>query len=315
VSNPVPASLEFAFCGQSADRSSAVDDLARRSVCLAALVEASSRRRDVRDLRARLTLLLLALRCPLSGRPGRPWYIPGAVVRLGAEGLARAWRGYWGEAPPCLRSLRAHLGCLEGAGVLQRAPGEWLPRRRDEAHPERRPRWPDTFHVLDGETATEWWAGHGARLLELYPAARQNPDVWRRLFAGWRRPGAAAQGVLALAGGAVSPRRVAASPDEQSAVRARGVMLARALKRAAGAAAVLEALEVAGAGLRGGASFRGAGAWPRLRSAGAMLARALQRGDRVRNPAGWVWRAFQSAAADELAAARRWIGDDVGGVG
>lgn len=309
MSKPFPCPEPARFSRESADRSSALEDLSRRSVLLAGLVEASSRRCDVRDVRSKIVLLLLALRCPLAGRPARAWYIPGAVVRLGAEGLMRAWRGYWGEPPPGLRSMRSHLGCLEGAGILQRAPGEWLPWRRDPAHPERRPRWPDTFHVLDGEAATEFWAGPGARLLELHPAARQSPELWRRLFAGWRRAGAAVQGVLDLVGaGAVSPKRAAVSPAEDAAVRARGVALARALRRARDAVAVLEALEAAGAGPRGAASFRAAGAWRRARGAACMLARALCRGDRVRSPAGWWWRAFDAGLPEELRAAEAWCG-------
>lgn len=286
---------------------SALAELATRSVLLAGLVEAASRRRDVRELRAQLVLLLLALRCPLSGRPARPWYVPGAVARLGASGLMRAWEGFFGEQPPCLRSMRSHLGALEQAGVLQRSPGDWLPVRRDPAHPERRPRWAETIHILDGENATEFWAGPGARLLDLHPAARNSPDVWRKVFGNWRS--GVVQHVLLLEGSAgTSPRRAAANTEEGAEVRQAGVKLARALRQAREPVQVLAALEDAGAGLKGGASFRAAGSWQRLRAAGALLARAMSRGDRIRNPAGWIWRAFESAPRDELAAAAAWIG-------
>lgn len=287
-------------------------ELSRRSVLLAGLVESASRRRDVRELRSQIVLLLLSLRCPLSGSPARAWYIPGAVVRLGAEGLLRAWRGYFGEVGPCLRSMRSHLGALEQAGILQRGPGDWLPRRRDPAHPEQRPRWPDTFHVLDGEEASEFWAGAGARLLELYPQARQSPDLWRKLFSGWRA--GRVQPVLALegvAGAAQSPPRAQANEDELAESKARGMALGRALVRAKSPVAVLEAFENAGAGLRGGASFKAAAQWRRAIACGGLLARALARGDRIRNAAGWIWRALEDATPADLAAGSRWLGLEV----
>jgi hypothetical protein len=286
-----------------------MQELSRRSVLLTALVESASRRRDVRELRAQIVLLLLSLRCPLSGAPLKPWYVPGAVARLGAEGLLRAWRGYFGEDPPCLRSMRSHLGALEQAGILQRGPGDWLPMRRDPAHPERRPRWPDTFHVLDGEAASEFWSGPGARLLELYPAARHSPDLWRKLFSGWRS--GARQHVLALEGllgSPESPPRAAANPEDLAASKARGVALGRELVRARSPLAVLEALGRAGANLKGAASFRAAGQWRRAQACGGLLARALARGDRIRNPAGWIWRALEDATAQDLAVGARWLG-------
>jgi hypothetical protein len=288
---------------------SPLDELAGRSVLLAGLVEAASRRRDVREVRARIVLLLFALRCPLGARPSKPWYVPGAVARLGAEGLLRAWAGFYGEGAPCLRSMRSHLGALEQSGILQRSPGDWLPVRRNPAHRERRPRWPDTFHLLDGEAATEFWAGPGARLLEQHPAARHSPEVWRRLFAGWRTKPVqhqlAFEGVLARP--KPPPPRAAANHGELEAVRAAGVELARALRSAAGPFEVFGALAAAGAGLRGPGTFKAAAGWKRLRLAGAMLARALVRGDRVRNAGGWVWRAFACADAQELERAHGWL--------
>lgn len=307
LSRPFPPQRELSV--PTAVRSSSLAELSKRSVLLAALVEAASRRRDVREVRAQIVLLLLALRCPLASTPGKPWYVQGAVARLGAEGLLRAWIGYFGEEGPCLRSMRSHLGCLEQSGILQRSPGDWLPWRRDEAHPERRPRWPDTFHVLDGEKATEYWAGPGARLLELNPAARHSPDAWRKLFARWRSD--FVQHVLALTGESApaSPRRAAANSEEGAAVRARGTALARSLVRARGPCDVLSAVAAAGAELRGPASFQAAGNLRRLRAAAAMLARALCRGDRVRCGGGWLWRAFTDASRKEEQDALRWLGD------
>lgn len=284
-----------------------LEQLSSRSVLLAGLVEAASRRRDVRDLRARLVLLLLALRCPLNGKPTRSWYVPGAVARLGASGLMRAWAGFWGEQAPCLRSMRAHLGALEQAGVLQRSPGDWLPVRRNPEHPEHRPRWPETIHILDGEHATEFWAGPGARLIALHPEVRHSPDAWRKLFGTWRA-GVIQHQLVFESLAPSSPARAAANPEDQVAVRKAGAQLCRRLRRADGPLEVLSALEEAGARLRGGTSWRAAAAWPRLRGAGAMLARAMVRGDRIRAPGGWLWRAFQSAPADELSTALVWLG-------
>ncbi len=295
----------------ASERSSPLDALSRRSVLLAGLVESASRRRDVRELRARIVLLLLNLRCPLHARPTRSWYVPGAVARLGAEGLLRAWEGFFGEEAPCLRSMRSHLGMLEQSGILRRSPGDWIPGFRDAAHPERRPRWPDTFHVLDGEAATEFWAGPGGRLLELHPEARHSPDAWRKLFGRWREGGL--QDVFSFEAPTLPEpaRRAAAGSDEAQETRARGVALARGLKRAAGPLEVLSALAGAGVTLKGGLGFKAAGAWPRLRAVGALLARALCRGDRVRNPSAWVARVFEDAAPKELEQARGWIGDEI----
>lgn len=286
----------------------ALEQLAERSVLLAGLVEAASRRRDVRELRARIVLLLLALRCPLGAKPARAWYVPGAVARLGAAGLMRAWAGYWGEPAPCLRSMRAHLGALEQAGVLQRSPGDWLPVRRNPEHPERRPRWPETIHVLDGEHATEFWSGPGARLLEVHPEARHNPDAWRKLFGTWRSGVVQLQLVFESLAPAAPPR-AAANPEDRLEVQRAGAQLARRLGRATDALEVLTALEAVGARLRNGTSWRAAAAWPRMRAAGAMLARAMMRGDRIRAPGGWLWRAFHDAGREELERALEWLGD------
>jgi len=68
----------------------ALEDLFGRSVRLATVVQATSRRRDVREIRSKIVLLLLALRCPMFGTPAKPWYVKGAVARRGLEGLLRA---------------------------------------------------------------------------------------------------------------------------------------------------------------------------------------------------------------------------------
>ena len=64
-----------------------LDDLARRSIRLATIVQAASRRRDVRELRTKLLLLLFGRRCPSGGTIERAWYVPGAVARMGIEAI------------------------------------------------------------------------------------------------------------------------------------------------------------------------------------------------------------------------------------
>ena len=160
--------------------------LEARSRRLAQAVEACSRRRDVRERRSQIVLIVQAAACPLGCRARRPWYVPGAAARLGARGIARAWRVVWGEEPPTVRTIRSHLGALERACVLVRAPGAWLPAWTDPEHPERRPRYPDSFHLLEDDRAAEWWATIGRRRLEDAPRARQNPGIWARLFGAWR---------------------------------------------------------------------------------------------------------------------------------
>lgn len=163
-----------------------LEELARRNLRLANLVEAISRRGDVRALRARLLLLLVARVCPLGVRPHRAWYEGGAVARMGVEGIRRAWAEEHGHDAPSERTIRAHLGALEIACAIQRAPGDFLPCRRDLEHPERRPRYGDTIHVLESEAAARFWAGEGEARLARNPEARTNPHRWKMLFGRWR---------------------------------------------------------------------------------------------------------------------------------
>lgn len=305
-----------------ADPENALESLAGRCRRLADAIEATSRRRDVREKRAKIVLSILALRCPSRGLPRVEWYVPGAVARVGALGLWRLWKHHWGEDPPSLKTVRAHLGELEMACVIARSPGDWLPMMRNPDHPERRPRYPDTFHVLESHAAANWWATTGRARILSSPDCRFSPDRWRTLFGYWRQEAAqdSIQGKL----GDVSklsescPELSVATPGPQK--RPRGIP--RAARKASPetldivrtlSAAVLDpdsnafqihaALRSAGAELAGKMSWV-VGANPeKLRGAAAMLAVALERGDAIRKPAGWLVRAFRHGSFGEFEAA------------
>ena len=287
--------------------------LAGRSRRLADLVESVSRRRDVRELRARLLVLLLELRCPVKGRPRRPWYVPGAVARLGVEAMRRAWRGFYGLEAPCPRTIRSHLGVLERVLAVVRQPGDWV--ELDRPAGEWRPRHADTLHVLEDDEAVAAWVEHGAELVRRHPETRTNPDAWRRRVGAWRRRPRAVQLELFEGG------RAEGLPDRVGERREQGEALAASLgvQERAGARDALELLRVgqdAGVVLRGRPSFELAQDRPRLAGALALLARALVRGDAVRSTAAWLVRAYRHAGRTELEAARRWVvgyGSDPGG--
>ena len=274
-------------------------------------MESISRRRDVRALRARLLVLLLELRCPVKGRPRKGWYVPGAVARLSVEAMRRAWRGFYGEEPPAPRTLRAHLGLLQRVLALVRSPGDWVEVVPPSAR--WRPRYADTIHVLDDEEAVERWLEIGQPVLERRADIRTNPDAWRRHLGTWRTRSRAKQ--LELFQGRSAP---AGRPEGlEDRVRAeepvaRGTALARGLGEALlvrdhDALDVLRALAAQQVSLRGRPSFELASNLPRLEGAAALLARALARGDAVRNGAAWLVRAHRHAKPAELAQARAWV--------
>jgi len=290
--------------------------LSQRSRRLADLVEAISKRRDVVRRRAKLLLLLLELRCPASGRPRRPWYVPGAVARLGPSGIWRAWRHRWGERPPSETTIRAHLGMLERHLALIRSPGDRLPVLFDDEHPERLPRHPDTIHLLEEDREAEWWAGEGRRLLEANPTAKLSPTTWRRLFRDWRERASSRQ--LSLPFPMVPSPAPGPSTPEIPAARA-SRELAQAAVASPGAAGILSALDRVGAELRGPNRRRLARDLPRLRCSCALLAVALKRQAdgseerrRVRRRAGWLARAFDHATPAELRSALEWAARSVG---
>lgn len=263
----------------------ALDRLARRCHRLACVVEAGSRRRDVRELRSEILLLLLSIRCPVGTTPARPEYVPGAVVRLGAGGIQRAWWGYFGRVAPVLRTIRQHLGDLELLGVLVRSPGDLIPGRLDPRHPERRPRYADTFHLLEREEDAEWWRDVGWPRFEDHRDAEWNPAAWRKWFGRWREESRRARSEPCLE---FEPAPLPA----QEEIRVDGI------ERAARADNPLEALALLranGVHVHGTATFRLSQEPDRMRAAVQLLARALRRGDRVRNAAAWLVRAFYHA--------------------
>jgi len=173
-------------------------ELHRRAPRLADLVRQGSRRSDCRRVRARILLLLLERRAPRGRRLRRPWYVPGAVARVGAEGLRRIWPDPHG--PPTLRSMRSHLKALSDLGAILCSPGDWLPVTRDPLHPERRPRYPDTIHVIDRNSWAVWWARFRRYSPEVYRRARYSPDRWRQTFGADWAAGAVRQALAPLRG-------------------------------------------------------------------------------------------------------------------
>lgn len=283
-------------------------DLAAEAPRLANVVEATSRKRDVRDRRAKILLLLLALACPAHAEPARPWYVPGAVARVGAEGLMRAWQGFFHEPAPALRTMRAHLAHLEASLAIVASPGDWLPVARDPEHPEHRPRYPNTYHLLVNDEAALWWEREGLELARQHPEARHNPDAWRKLFRGWRARAArvAREPMLPFTdpqslevGNRERPGRV---PDAGVQRRQAAVLEQAARELAGDPLALLAALRREGVHVAGKALGNLARDPRRLAAAAVELARALRRGDRVRNRAGWLVRAFQYGAGPRAVA-------------
>lgn len=322
---------------QRVDPFACLEARARRA---AQVVAAISRRRDVRERRAQIVLLVQALSCPWGTRPRRTWYVPGACVRTGAEGLWRAWRAFYGgEDPPTVRTIRAHLSVLERACVLVRSPGDWIPWWPDPEHPERRPRYPDTLWLLETDAAAEWWAAVGRARLAEHPKARRNPDLWRRLFAGWRaeasrfqleldfdRPAAQdpadLQALLAGLFGPASRGPAEARPPEPETGGARRgapgapealIELAAGLRRQAGPLELLGLLAEAGCRIRGPNFHRLAREPVRLLGAAALYLVACRRGDRIRNRPGWLVTAFDRATGRELGGAFQRIARRPGG--
>lgn len=291
----------------------AIDVLAERHRRSANVVHAISRRRDTRELRARMMLLLLELECPRGVKPRKSWYVPGAVARLGADGIRRAWEGYFGEEGPSTRTIRSHLKRLEEACLIAIAPGDWLPVRRDPDHPEFRPRHPQTFHVIHTDDEAEYWAGAGDELARAHPETRHNPTEWRRIFRDWRK--AAASGSRQLLLPFVAPAAAEETTEPQGPLPPRTSPQEREqtcskLMRAARARTAFEIqaeLRDQGLHLHGRNSWRMAADPERLRTSIALLALAVARGDRIRSKVRWLAWAFEHAEPAELKIARQAI--------
>lgn len=285
----------------AAARDDALEQLRAVAPRFADVLASSAPRRDVRDVRARLLLLLLRFRCPVEPRAAKRWYVPGAVARLGAGGLVRAWRGQWPRvAAPSERRLRDHVAAMERDLLLVRAPGEWLPRLHSDG---RRSRWPDTFHLLESDEAAEWWESTGGAILRAHPEARVNPTAWRALVGDWRRRRPQQRELFEGAGELV--RRLDAARPPPKATPLDQLRRAEALKsvacaRAATAAQLLAGLDVAGVPLRGRNRELAQRDPTRLRGAAAVLAGVLRRGRAIANHPGFLVSVWRRAPRDEL---------------
>lgn len=286
-----------------------LEELAARHHRFAIVVDASSSRRDAKATRARIVLLLLELRCPLAGTPRKRWYVPGAVARVGWRGLSDRWLKRFGEQAPSERALRGHLAQLESACILQRAPGDYLPVRRELVAAGKRPRYPDTFHILAGEAESEWWADAGERILENHPDAKTNPRRWREVLGDWRNwigqpglPFPRGDGSAEANVPRGTPCRPTPPTEKQLAARVVAAAGAR------GPLGVISALHRAGVALEARAASQAARDHARLAGATAMLGAAIARGPKISNPAGWLLRAFRHAKPAELEAAANAAG-------
>lgn len=297
------------------DRIDPFASLQQRRPRLALAIAATTRRRDTRRRRAQVLLMLLQFKCPLGVTKRRAWYVPGAVARQGADGIESSWVAYWDENPPSMRTIRQHLRCLQDAGTLVAAPGDFLPILRHPEHPEHKPRYPDTFHILETDVEAKWWGEVGMIELANRPKVRHNPEKWAELFGNWRakaRRHSKNPGIL-------YPENLAAdalagpldeNPAEVSQPLANLVDDAKVLEAAvrdkkAHPLELLAAVADIGARIRGGLGFRMTSNGPRLRGAVALLAVALRRGKTIHNRAGWLVNAWRTASADELREAIR----------
>lgn len=255
--------------------------------------------------------MLLMFKCPEGVEPKRAWYVPGAVARVGADGLASSWLAYWDEDPPSMRTIREHLRKLQDAGTLVAAPGAWLPVLRHPEHPERRPRYPDTFHILESDSDAEWWAEVGVFQMAEEPSSRFNPDLWARLFSTWRSQSRRrAKAPVSL----FPPAQLAAAAAQRGPIEheldqvvpatehiiADAETLEAAVVHAKEPIELLEVMGEIGGRIRGGLGFRMVSSGERLRGAVALLAQAMRRGRPIHNRAGWLVGVWRDAKAQEL---------------
>jgi len=274
--------------------------LAARSARLALLVEASSARADARRARARLLLLLLGLACPRTAVPRRPWYVPGAVVRLGPAALLRAWGSLWEEVP-CVRTVRRHLAALEEVLAIVREPGARIASLR---RPMRAPRYADTIHLLEDEDEARWWEKTGAEVVRRHPELRTSPEAWARRLGSWRALAHSRQLELFESPRAPFPMRgFEAPPADLEAGRAAARLVAQGLR--SGAFELLGALEAVGAHVPAKAQLDALRSPARFQRAAALYALALARGDQVRDGWAWIRSALRWSAAEGYRALER----------
>lgn len=286
--------------------------LAVRAPRLALLVETSSLRKDVRRARSRILLALLALACPRTGPARRPWYVPGAVARMGLDGIRRALSGSFGWAP-CDRTLRRHLAALEDVLALVRQPGARIASLR---RPGRAPRYPDTLILLDDEREAAFWEGQGADVLRACPELRTSPEAWERRLGPWRAWARSRQ--LELFAPAPPPTPfpgLEPVPQDQAGARRAALEVARAVRGPA--LDLLGALGRSGVHVPARAQLVALGRPEPLRRAAAVFALALSRGAQVRDGWAWVRSVMRRADPEEgrRALARLGADDDPGPAG
>lgn len=197
---------------------------------------------------------------------------------------------------------------LECAGVLIKAPGDWLPIPRDPQNPARRPTYAQTFHLLETDDAAEWWATDGKKLLEKHPRTRTNPDRFRMVFADWRKraakgPAGVVQEYLWEDGSDPAPAEDGASGHARTIEHRVDILREIVCRPNVRPDEIVVSLDRAGLRLRGPNRLKVQRNAGRLRGVAAMAAIAIGRGDKIRKPGGWIFRAFGVAPAEELTAA------------
>lgn len=304
----LPRSLELA--------EDVIETLAGRSWRLSAVVSAISSQKRVALMRARILVLLIESRCPVGVKPRRRWYVPGGVARLGIDGLRRRWFSRFGVDPPTRRTFQAHIAELERACALVRVPGDWIPCKFDPGRPERRPRYVDTFLLLEEELEAEWWSTEGRRLEEARPDTRCSPAAWRMVFHGWRERairGEHLQPTLFEVGGIQAagipvPKRTAPAPSLEDPGYAADQIAEIVHRESASPGEIIGTLDRLGIQIVGVNRSRLQRDIFRLRGGLALLALALRRGDTIRKPSGWIVRAT-GASDRELKLALRSLPD------
>jgi len=197
---------------------------------------------------------------------------------------------------------------LESAGVLVKSPGDWLPIPRDPKHPERRPTYAQTFHLLETDEVADWWAADGQKILKLHPNCKTNPDRFRMLLGDWRKraakgPSGVVQETLWDDSATISAGDGAGSGSARSIEHRVDILREIVCRPNVRPDEIVVSLDRAGLRLRGPNRLKVQRNAGRLRGVAAMAAIAISRGDKIRKPGGWIFRAFDIAPVEELAQA------------